>query len=383
MTASLPLALAVTSASSKNLRRPCAQQRGLGDRPRLAAGLVEPVEPGIGIGLQDPGIVVQMPLGMLAGAVARVEEHRRRRSGAGERLVVAHIDPQAAFARLVLGQYRHRRVVAVHAIAGKHMGADQLVERPQQDGAAADLVGQRRHAEIDALARIALGLPVERLMLPVLLEQDHGEQARSGEAARQHVERRRRLADLLAIPAGELLAHGLHHLPLPRHRPRASRSRPRRAWRAGSSRSRRTSVGPGTTTRSRGRCAGNGLRAGFLRVNARTGVVAAPPSRPQARPRLAAASSSSSSKLHLVEQARLALVARSEQAALELLDRQLQMRDQSLRARRLGAHARCLGARLRKLGIARQHQPLQRLDIVGERISRAHRAKWNHKTQLL
>ncbi len=32
-----------------------------------------------------------------------------------------------------------------------------------------------------------------------------------------HMERRRRLGDLLARPAGELLAHGLDHLPLARH----------------------------------------------------------------------------------------------------------------------------------------------------------------------
>src|SRR5438309_1328786 len=97
------------------------------------------------------------------------------------------------------------------------MGANELVERPQEHGAAAHLVGQRRHAEIDALARVALGLPIERLVLPVLLEQDHGEQARPGKAARQHRKRRRRLADLLAVPAGELLAYDLYDLPLPRH----------------------------------------------------------------------------------------------------------------------------------------------------------------------
>jgi len=95
--------------------------------------------------------------------------------------------------------------------------ANELVERTQKHGAAADLISQRRDAEINALARVALGLPIERLVLPVLLEQDHGEQTRPGKAARQHGERCRRLADLLAVPAGELLAHDLHDLPLPRH----------------------------------------------------------------------------------------------------------------------------------------------------------------------
>src|SRR5262249_15454217 len=97
------------------------------------------------------------------------------------------------------------------------MGADQCVKRAQESGTAADLIGQRGDGEIDRLARIALGLAIERLVLPVLLEQDHGEQARSGKAARQHVEWCRRLADLLASTAGELLANVLHHLPLPRH----------------------------------------------------------------------------------------------------------------------------------------------------------------------
>src|SRR5215831_10288929 len=118
----------------------------------------------------------------------------------------------------MLGQYRHRRLVTMHALPSKHVSTDRLVERPQQDGAAAHLVGERRHAEIDALARVALGLPIERLMLAILLEQDHGEQARPGKAARQHRERRRRLADLLAVSAGELLPHGLHDLPPPRYR---------------------------------------------------------------------------------------------------------------------------------------------------------------------
>ena len=54
-------------------------------------------------------------------------------------------------------------------------------------------------------------------MLAELLEQDHRQQIRPGEAAWRHVERRRRLGDRLAGPARELLTHGLDHLPLPRN----------------------------------------------------------------------------------------------------------------------------------------------------------------------
>ena len=38
-----------------------APARRLGDRPRLALAVVEIVEPGIGIGLQDAGIAGEMP----------------------------------------------------------------------------------------------------------------------------------------------------------------------------------------------------------------------------------------------------------------------------------------------------------------------------------
>ena len=74
------------------------------------------------------------------------------------------------------------------------MALDQRMKRLQDRRAGADLVGQRRHAQIDAFAPIALALAVQRLMLAELLEQDHGQQVRSGKAARRHMERRRRLA---------------------------------------------------------------------------------------------------------------------------------------------------------------------------------------------
>ena len=70
--------------------RPAAR---LGDRPRLSVGSVEPIEAGIGIGLQNPGIVAQMALRMLGSAIARIEEYRGWRSRTCERVVVAHIGP--------------------------------------------------------------------------------------------------------------------------------------------------------------------------------------------------------------------------------------------------------------------------------------------------
>src|SRR6202021_2937956 len=89
-------------------------------------------------------------------------------------------------------------------------------ERREHGTARADLVSQRRQAERHALPGVAFGLPVQRLMLPVLLEQDHCQEARASPAARDHMEWRRGLADLLAVAAGKLLANVLDHFPLPR-----------------------------------------------------------------------------------------------------------------------------------------------------------------------
>src|SRR5665213_3354789 len=55
-------------------------------------------------------------------------------------------------------------------------------------------------------------------MLAELLEQNHRQQVGPGPSPGDHVEGGRCLADLLAIPAGELLPHRFDHLPLARDR---------------------------------------------------------------------------------------------------------------------------------------------------------------------
>jgi hypothetical protein len=97
------------------------------------------------------------------------------------------------------------------------VAADQFGDRAQHGRAGADMIGQGRDVEVDAFTGVGFALPVQRLMLAVLGVQDHRQEARPDMAAWDDVERRRRLRDLLARPAGELLAHGLDHLPLPRH----------------------------------------------------------------------------------------------------------------------------------------------------------------------
>ena len=153
---------------------------------------------------------------MIAAAVWRIEEHRRRRVRSAKRPVVAHISPQPASAGLARGQHRHGGVVGMDALGREDVGTDGFDQRHQRCRAGADPVGQRRDAELDALARIGRALAVERQVQAVLGEQHMREQQWPGPAACDRMRRRRRLRDALARAAGELLAHVLDHLPLAR-----------------------------------------------------------------------------------------------------------------------------------------------------------------------
>ena len=53
--------------------------------------------------------------------------------------------------RLALGQDRHGGVVAVQPLGGQNVALDQRMKWLQNRRTGADLVGQRRQAQIDAL----------------------------------------------------------------------------------------------------------------------------------------------------------------------------------------------------------------------------------------
>ena len=200
-----------------------APAQRLDDRAGLAVGKIEAIVAVERVGLQNAGVTGQMPLGMLPRSIARGVEQRRRRVLAAERPVVADIHPDPTGHRLALGEDGNRRVVAVQPLGGKDMALDQRVQRAQRRGAGADLIGERRQAQVDPFAGVALALAVQRLMLAELLEQDHRQQARAGEAARRDMERRRRLGDRLAL-AGRRTAREPSGSPSTgAGRPRASR----------------------------------------------------------------------------------------------------------------------------------------------------------------
>ena len=166
-------AFSATSAKTKNGRRACTQQAASTIGPRFAIGLVQLVISAISVSLENPGVTGEMRLGMLARAVARIIEHRRRRRCAAERAIVAHINPTSPGIRLALGQDRNGGVVAMQSFGGEDMRFQTPEERFEHGAAGSNLVGQGRQAERHAFLGIAFGLAVERLMLPELLEQNH------------------------------------------------------------------------------------------------------------------------------------------------------------------------------------------------------------------
>lgn len=144
-------------------------------------------------------------MGFVFSPVGRDVEDGRGRGAADEGAVVANVGPQPCLPGSAACQERHRGVVSVEPLGRQDMGLDEGMDRLQHHGADPDLVGEGREAEVDALSGIALGLPVQRLVLPKLLEEDGRQEVGSGPSPRRGVERRRRLTDPLAVSAGELL----------------------------------------------------------------------------------------------------------------------------------------------------------------------------------
>ena len=116
--------------------------------------------------------------------------------------------------RLAFGQEGNWRIVTMDARSGEDMRADQIDERPQDCGTGPDIVGKCGQRQIHALARIGFTLAVERLMEREFGIKDHGQKARPRSAAGDHMEGCRRLADLLARPAGKFFTDVLDHFPL-------------------------------------------------------------------------------------------------------------------------------------------------------------------------
>ena len=97
-------------------------------------------------------------------------------------------------------------------VATKDIGFKKEEQRLGHDTDRADLVGQGRQAQHNALGLKLITLTIEGLVQAVFLESQAGQEVGSEHPPRRDVEGRWRLADLLAITAGDLLAHRTDHL---------------------------------------------------------------------------------------------------------------------------------------------------------------------------
>ena len=222
-------------------------------------------------------------------------------------------------------------------------------------------------------------------MLPVLLEQDHRQQAGAGPTPGNYMERRRSLADLLAVAAGELLADVLDHLPLPRDDLQrlgdvlAQLAQPRAATAKANSRARldhpltRQMLGEGLARRT---LAGEGHHIGGLGHGPLGGDLVLGGRTLELLER----------QLHLIEQPHRAFRALAIELARQLRDLQLLMGDHGLIVGGLGLGHRQFrldpgrpGRFLDALCALLDQRRLQRGDVVAEVLGRRrHGARLSH-----
>lgn len=140
----------------------------------------------------------------------------------------------------------------VGALLVRGLIREQVTDNPREADAALNTVWRNEDR---------LRCRLQRLVLAEFFEGDHREQVGACPATRHGMERRARLGDLLASPAGELLADRLDNLPAARHDLQGfgnvfaiftMREEPQQVH----------VVGASTTTRSRGKCSGKGFFTG-------------------------------------------------------------------------------------------------------------------------
>jgi hypothetical protein len=110
-------------------------------------------------GTREAGEMGDRPLRL---AIRGVDIDHAGRVGASPGTIVARIGPQLAGLVLPASGIEHRRRRLVGEQLGRALesGEQTLVHRPQQEGGAADPIGQGRAIERDALPRIDLSLPI-------------------------------------------------------------------------------------------------------------------------------------------------------------------------------------------------------------------------------
>ncbi len=93
-----------------------------------------------------------------------------------------------------------------------HLPAQKLGQRLQRRRGRAEPARERRGRQVDAVARVDLGLAIQRQVIVKLRHRDVGQEPRTGPPAGHRMVGGRRLDHQLASAAGERLAHVAHDL---------------------------------------------------------------------------------------------------------------------------------------------------------------------------
>ena len=157
------------------------------------------------------------PLGL---AIGRIDIGDAGRVGAAPRAIIARVGPELAGLGASAAGIEHRRRGLVGEQLGRTLQRRQqpLMNRPQQEGGAADPIGQCRAVEVDALPGIDLGLAVQRQVIGVFGDQHLRDRRLGRQSALDQPRRRWRLHHhVLAGPAGVFGPADDQHAELRRH----------------------------------------------------------------------------------------------------------------------------------------------------------------------
>ncbi len=123
---------------------------------------------------------------MDAFAVRRVGKPHRGRFRRARTAVVAHVHPEPSGLRLLVARRKHRdrRVVRVQLQRCHRVVAQRLGQRLAKRLTFVDPPAHAGRIELHAVARGNLRLPVQRSVISVFRDEDVGQQARMGDAAR-------------------------------------------------------------------------------------------------------------------------------------------------------------------------------------------------------
>ena len=160
---------------------------------------------GVAVDLQDSDEALKMPQWLLGFAVGRIEIGDAGRIDPAPGSIVPCIGEQLAGLGAAAAGIKHRRRGLVgEELAGRLQPLEQpLMDRPKQEGCLSNPVGEGRAVQIDALARVDLGLAVEGKVIGIFADQHMRHRRLGRDAALDEARRSRRLHhDLLASPAG-------------------------------------------------------------------------------------------------------------------------------------------------------------------------------------